>query len=174
MALNTSEPRTVLNICCAIWKVMLQWRSSFCCKEAHFYEWSKSTKSLKFKLIQGKTQIGILICITLQHLLLGNLNFPPTFVTYSEPCIHIYTDTVTERCIRTYNPSNVFTGNIQFYTILKPTVGNSTVCLNKLVLQHKQLANKQSDLPIFWSPSFWHRTGHKLLSVVNEWKTVQS
>ena len=51
VALNTSEPRSVLNICCAIWNVMLQWRSSFHYKEAHFYEWPKSTKSLKFKLI---------------------------------------------------------------------------------------------------------------------------
>jgi len=38
----------------------------------------------------------------------------------------------------------MFTGNIQFYTILKPLVGNSTVWLKKLVLQHKQQANKQS------------------------------
>ena len=43
----------------------------------------------------------------------------------------------------------MFTRNIQLYTILKPIVGKGTVCLNKLVLQHKQLANKQSDLPSF-------------------------
>ena len=56
VALNTSEPRSVLNIYCAIWKVMLQWRSSFHCKEAHFYEWPKSTKSLKFKLIHRQNK----------------------------------------------------------------------------------------------------------------------
>jgi hypothetical protein len=48
----------------------------------------------------------------------------------------------------------MFTGNIQFYTILKPIVGKVTVCLNKLVLQHKQLANKQSYLPSFDSLPF--------------------
>lgn len=42
----------------------------------------------------------------------------------------------------------MFIENILFYTILKTVLDKSIVCLNKLLLQHKQLVNKQSNLLI--------------------------
>jgi hypothetical protein len=72
----------------------------FIVQDAHFYKWPKSIKSSKFKLncFTGKPQYGI-HNITLWWFVIGKLKFPPTFVTHSEPCIDVYTPTVTDSCI---------------------------------------------------------------------------